>query len=117
MGFIRALVERIDNSMREVNSPHWSLTKVGIIIFMYPAITAAFVYDTYVNQSLDWVNMSVFITGITAPRMISQILAARFGYQSKDGKVLAGDNAVDASPQTLIGSTRRQSRRKAEENA
>lgn len=86
---------RVSNALREVNSPHWSLTKMGIFFCMYPAVTAAYLFDVYTKSSMDWLNTAVFIVGITTPRVLSQILSARFGYVSKEGQILQEDNAVD----------------------
>lgn len=97
MSSLSKLGSKLDNAIREVNSPHWSLTKLGILIFLYPTITAVFLYDAYYNHRMDWMNTAVYICGIVTPRLVSQILAARFGYQGKDGAKLADDNSIDAS--------------------
>jgi hypothetical protein len=95
---IKILGSKLDHAIREVNSPHWSLTKLGIMVFLYPTITFVFVYDAYKNSRMDWMNTAVYICGIVTPRLVSQILAARFGYQGKNGERLDGDNNIDASP-------------------
>ena len=95
---IRKLGGKLDHAIREVNSPHWSLTKLGIMVFLYPTITFVFVYDAYKNGRMDWTNTAIYICGIVTPRLVSQILAARFGYQGKNGERLDGDNSIDASP-------------------
>jgi hypothetical protein len=95
---IKSLGNKLDQAIREVNSPHWSLTKLGIMVFLYPTITFVFVYDAYKNNRMDWMNTAVYICGIVTPRLVSQILAARFGYQGKNGERLDGDNSIDASP-------------------
>jgi hypothetical protein len=87
---------RLSQSITEINSTYWSLTKLGILIFMYPTITFLIIYDTVINKRLDWLNLSVFITGIVAPRMVSQIVAARFGYVDSSGKIINNDNSIDA---------------------
>ena len=98
MGMLKELGSKLDHSIREVNSPHWSLTKLGMLFFLFPSITGVFVYDAIINKRMDWMNTAIFITGIVTPRLISQILAARFGYQGKNGEKLDGDNSIDASP-------------------
>lgn len=90
-----SLFSRISNALREINSPHWSLTKLGIFFCMYPAITFVFVFDAWMKSSMDWMNTCIFIVGVTAPRAISQFLAARFGYVSKEGEKLEDDNKMD----------------------
>jgi hypothetical protein len=97
MNFLKTLGSKIDYSIREVNSPHWSLTKLGMLVFLYPAITWVFIFDVYTNNKMDWMNTAIFICGIVTPRMLSQILAARFGYKTKDGEKLNDDNSIDAS--------------------
>lgn len=97
MDIVRSFASKLDASIREVNSPNWSLTKLGILFFLFPSITSVFLFDAYVNQRMDWMNTATFITGIVTPRMISQVLAARFGYRSKNGERLDEDNSIDAS--------------------
>ena len=79
----KTLATKLDHTIREVNSPNWSLTKLGMLFFLYPSITGVFIFDAVVNHRMEWMNTAVFITGIVTPRLISQIVAARFGYQGK----------------------------------
>jgi hypothetical protein len=85
MGLFKAFLVNVGASLREMNSDKWSLTKVGILFFLYPAITVVFMFDAFKNGRMEWLNASVFATAIVAPRAISQIIIARFtGSVAKD---------------------------------
>ena len=90
MAILATLGKKLDFAIREVNSPHWSLTKLAMLIFLYPAITIVFLFDAVHNNRMDWMNTAIFICGIVTPRLISQMVAARFGYKG-DAKVLDGE--------------------------
>lgn len=81
--------ERLIETLFENNSNKFSLTKLGMIIFLFPSITFVFLYDAIINKRMDWMNTSVFICGIVTPRLISQLVAARLG-----GNVNSGNNSL-----------------------
>ena len=83
-----SVLQRVEGSIMEINSKRWSLTKLGILIFLYPSLTAVFIYDAFINARMDWVNASVFIAGLTTPRIFSQVISARFG-NWKDSEAFA----------------------------
>jgi hypothetical protein len=87
MKFISKMMSKISGALLEVQSPNWSLTKLAMLVFLYPTITGVFIYDVVFHQRMDVTNSLVFICAIVAPRVMSQILAARFGIKPEEKQV------------------------------
>lgn len=76
---MRTNYDRLLESLFENNYDRFSLTKLGMLIFLFPSITFVFIYDVIVNNRMDWMNTSVFICGIVTPRLISQLVVNKLG--------------------------------------
>jgi hypothetical protein len=85
--FFSKLMTKVSGALTEVNSKYWSLTKLAMLMFMYPTITGVYIYDVVHYARMDVINSMVFICAIVTPRISSQILAARFGVKTDDKPV------------------------------
>jgi hypothetical protein len=98
MKAVSKFFHKISAALMETNSTNWSLTKLVMLFLMYPTITGVFIFDAWVNKRMDSINSLVYITAVATPRALSQVLAARYGFKSREGSGITDGNFVDASP-------------------
>jgi|JI10StandDraft_1071094.scaffolds.fasta_scaffold03428_22 hypothetical protein len=81
MRLIKIFLEKIDLMLTEQakNDKYvsWSSTKIGIFFFLYPVSSFCLIYDTYINNHLDWLNLAVYGIAIVSPRALSNLVSMK----------------------------------------
>ena len=67
----------LDGKKNKSNDLKWSSSKLAIFLFLYPTATFCLIYDTIVNNRLDWVNLGVYGILIISPRALSNLVTIK----------------------------------------